>query len=326
MPIRAANPNPPFRVVRAGYIVLGARDLARSRDFYVDKLGWVESEPTEDALYLRGLEERGHHSVVLEQSKTPVAHCLGFQVATDDDLDRAERYFQSRGLPTSWVTRHAQGRTLHASDPYGVPLEFYVEMAQLERQLQHYGAYRGAQVIRLDHFNCFAADVQGTHDFYAELGFRTTEYTDTEDGAQLWAVWMQRKGNVHDLALTNGRGPRLHHIGVWVPTAMNIIHTCDVLATTGYVPAMERGPGRHGISNAFFLYLRDPDGHRVELYTDDYLTMDPNFTPLRWTLRDPQRQTLWGSPAPQSWFEEGTPFAGVKVREPVLEARPIVAR
>jgi catechol 2,3-dioxygenase len=88
---------------------------------------------------------------------------------------------------------------------------------------------------------------------------------------------------------------------------------------------MERGPGRHGISNAFFLYLRDPDGHRVELFTSDYLTVDPDFEPLRWELRDPQRQTLWGAPAPRSWFEEGTAFAGRPVRESALKAQPIVA-
>ena len=64
----------------------------------------------------------------------------------------------------------------------------------------------------------------------------------------------------------------------------------------------------------------------VELFTSDYLTVDPDHEPIRWTLDDPQRQTLWGHPAPKSWFEEGSPFRGVPVREPVLEARPMVAR
>jgi hypothetical protein len=72
--------------------------------------------------------------------------------------------------------------------------------------------------------------------------------------------------------------------------------------------------------------VRDPDGHRVELFTSDYLTVDPDLEPLRWSLRDPQRQTLWGHPAPKSWFEEGSLFPGVAVREPVLAAQPIVAR
>ena len=75
---------------------------------------------------------------------------------------------------------------------------------------------------------------------------------------------------------------------------------------------MERGPGRHGISNAFFLYIRDPDGHRIELFTSDYLTVDPDLEPIRWSLTDPQRQTLWGQPAPKSWFEEGSAFAACR--------------
>ena len=98
------------------------------------------------------------------------------------------------------------------------------------------------------------------------------------------------------------------------------------MATRGYLANMERGPGRHGISNAFFLYIRDPDGHRIELFTSDYLTVDPDLEPLRWSLTDPQRQTLWGNPAPKSWFEEGSEFTSVPPRNPVLEARPIVAR
>ena len=47
---------------------------------------------------------------------------------------------------------------------------------------------------------------------------------------------------------------------------------------------------------------------------------------IRWTLDHPQRQTLWGHAAPKSWFEEGSPFKGVPVRNAVLEARPMVAR
>jgi catechol 2,3-dioxygenase len=327
MPLRPANPEPPFHVVRLSHVELGVRDLERSRAFYVDVLGLVETERTSNALYLRGLEERAHHSFVLSKADAPVAKRLAYKVASEEDLDKAAAYFKARGLPVSWSQRHAQGRTLELRDPFGMPLELFYAMERVPRKLQRYGEYRGAQVMRIDHFNLFCDDVQGVHEFYAELGFRSSEYTETEsDPPELWAVWMHRKGNVHDVALTSGRGPRLHHVGVWVPSAMNILHCCDVMATTGYLANMERGPGRHGISNAFFLYVRDPDGHRIELFSSDYSTVDPDFEPIRWTLDDPQRQTLWGHPAPKSWFEEGTPFEGTEVRAPRLAARPVVAR
>jgi catechol 2,3-dioxygenase len=56
-----------------------------------------------------------------------------------------------------------------------------------------------------------------------------------------------------------------------------------------------------------------------------YQTVDPDLEPIKWDLKDPQRQTLWGAPAPKSWFEEGSQFSGVVQRPATLEAQPIVA-
>jgi catechol 2,3-dioxygenase len=328
MPIRKPVFDPPFNVVRASHVELAVRDLARSRAFYVDCLGYLCASETNDALYLRAVEERNHHSVVLREAKTVGATTIGFKVASEDDLDRAAAWFKRQNLPTSFPEVPYQGRTLRTADLTGMPLEFYFRMDQSERMLQRYATHQGARIQRIDHINCFTPNVQASYDFYTELGFRLTEYTETDDTSdpKLWAVWLHRKGNVHDLAFTNGRGPRLHHIGVWAAGPLDILHICDVMATSGYLPNMERGPGRHGISNAFFLYIRDPDGHRIELFTSDYLTVDPDLEPLRWSLTDPQRQTLWGHPAPKSWFEEGSEFSSVPLRDPVLEARPVVAR
>jgi len=326
MPIRQPSLTPPFTVVRVSHVALGVRDLAASRAFYVDCLGYLVTEATADALYLRGIEERNHHSVVLQKSPEPLALAVGFKVASEEDLDRAAFWFGRKGLPVSFPDIPFQGRTLRTADVTGLPVDFYFRMDAAECMLQRYAVHRGARIQRIDHANCFTPDVQASHDFYNDIGFRTTEYTETEDGTGLWAVWMHRKGNVHDLAFTNGSGPRLHHVGVWTSTPLDILNICDVMATSGFLANMERGPGRHGISNAFFLYVRDPDGHRVELFTSDYLTADPDHVPIRWSLRDPQRQTLWGHPAPKSWFEEGSAFPGVGVRAPVLAAQPIVAR
>ena len=327
MPIRRPVFNPPFNIIRVSHAELGVRDIGASRAFYVDCLGYQICDEAADALYLRGVEERNHHSIVLRKQADAAAHALGFKLASEEDLDRAAFWFAHKGLPTAFPETPYQGRTLRTQDALGMPLEFYARMEGAECMLRNFAAHRGARIQRIDHVNCFTPDVQASHDFYAELGFRTTEYTETEDAEpRLWAIWMHRKGNVHDIAFTNGRGPRLHHVGVWTAGALDILNICDVMATSGYLANMERGPGRHGISNAFFLYVRDPDGHRVELFTSDYLTVDPDHEPLRWTLRDPQRQTLWGHPAPKSWFEEGSVFPHVPLREPVLEAQPIVAR
>ena len=326
MPVPAPNLYPDFNVVRLSHVCLNVKDLAASKAFYVDTLGLQITDESATRVYLRALEERGHHCVVLQKSERPgTVEVLGFKTFDEEDLDRAEAYFEAKGRPTSWVERSFQGRTLLTSDNIGIPMEFYREMDRLESIHQKYALYRGVKPLRIDHFNCFSTDVDASVAFYGDFGFRVTEYTEDEESGKLWAAWLHRKGGVHDIAFTNGAGPRMHHVAFWVPTPLNIIDLLDLMATTGYVSNIERGPGRHGISNAFFLYVLDPDGHRVEIYCSDYQTVDPDLEPIRWGLKDPQRQTLWGAPAPRSWFEHGTEFVGVETRESRMAASPIVA-
>lgn len=325
MPVPAPVLHPPFNTVRLSHVRLTVTDLEASRHFYVDTVGLQVTGEDEDSLFLRGLEERGHHSLHLARGAHPLAGALGFKVFEEEDLDRAAGWFEGRGRPVSWVERPFQGRTLATTDPSGLPVEFFARMERLPHIHQKYALYRGVRPLRIDHFNCFSPEVDASVAFWNDIGFRVTEYTEDGDSGRLWAAWMHRKGGVHDIAFTNGVGPRLHHVAFWVPNPLAIIDLLDLMATTGYVKAIERGPGRHGISNAFFLYVRDPDGHRIEFYSSDYQTVDPDHEPIHWDLKDPQRQTLWGAPAPRSWFEEGTLFEGMTPREPSLAAQPIVA-
>ena len=325
MPLPPPVLNPPFNIVRLSHVVFQVIDLARARAFYVDTLGLQVSAEADGVLYLRAMEERNHHCVVLKAGTEPLTEVLGYKVHNESDLDQLERFFGDRGLPADWVSVPHQGRTLRCRDPQGIPMEFYHRMDRLPSIHQQYALYKGVKPLRIDHFNCFTDDVEASVGFYHELGFRTTEYASTEDRDEIWAAWLHRKGGVHDVAFTNGLGPRLHHVAFWVSTPLNIIDLLDIMATTGYVANIERGPGRHGISNAFFLYVRDPDGNRVEIYCSDYSTIDHDHEPIRWGLRDPQRQTLWGAPAPRSWFEEGSLFDGTTPREAKLKATPIIA-
>lgn len=325
MPVPSPNLTPAFNILRLSHVELVVRDLAASKAFYADTLGLQVTYEDSDSLCLRAMEERGHHCIVLKKGDVPVANVMGFKVFSEEDIDRAETFFKGKGLPVSYVERPHQGRTLRTTDLFGVPLEFYHKMDRLPSIHQKYALYRGVKPLRIDHFNFFTTNVDESVAFWNEMGFRVTEYTEDSETEKLWAAWMHRKGGVHDVAFTNGRGPRLHHTAFWVPTPLNIIDLLDLMSTTGYLPNIERGPGRHGISNAFFLYVRDPDGHRIEIYCSDYQTCDPDLEPIRWDLKDPQRQTLWGAPAPRSWFEEGTVFPEVEVSEPSLKAQPIIA-
>lgn len=329
MPFPQINMNPPFNIIRVSHVEWAITDMDYAREFYIDILGYHCQEDTGDALYLRGMEEFNHHSLLLTKAETPSVRRIGYKVASESDLDKAADYFASLGQSTAWVKKNAQGRTLHATDPFGIPLEFYFKMDHCEDLLQQYHRYRGSRIQRIDHANLFHNDVNAASKFYVEeLGFRITETTVTDGNdrdSDMWATWMHRRGGVHDVAFTNGSGPRMHHLGIYLSNSMDLINFCDILASAGHLYAFERGPGRHGISNAFFLYILDKDGHRTELFTNDYMTVDPDHPARIWDLKDPKRQTLWGTAAPRSWFEHGMVFEGLEPKPSELSAEPIVA-
>lgn len=324
MPLPPPVLNPPFNVTRISHVVLTARDLDASTRFYADVLGLVVSHRDDYGVHLRGLEEAAHHSLVLRRDQgPPKCQAIGFRVLTESDLDEAGRWCVDRNIQHSWDESRFQGRTLRLIDGAGSPIEFCVSMDSKPRLMQAFDQFHGGSPQRLDHVQVAASDIKSAFDFYASLGFRLTEFTARDNTDELWGVWLQRKGNPHDIVFSNGRGPRLHHFAYTVPEVRDLIHACDVAASKGYGPTMERGPGRHGIGNALFIYFRDPDGHRIELFNTHYQTIDPDEPPLRWDLSDTSRSQLWGLPATKKWFFEATDFSGVTPLEPKLKADPV---
>jgi len=320
--------NPPFNITRASHTVLTVRDLAASKAFYTDLVGLVVSDEDADTLWLRGREEACHHSLVLVRGDRPSCPRIGFRVQTDDDILKAKDHFDGIGLDARIVEIPYQGKTLHVADAIGMPVEFTSSMPLRERMFMGYSQYRGAAAQRLDHWQIQAPDVWQAYRFWHSLGFRCSEYTWSEaegegEGAEvnLWGVWLQRKGNPHDLVFTNGPGPRLHHFGYLLRDAHDLVHACDVAGSLGLGRQLERGPGRHGISGAMFVYFRDPDGHRIEMFNTHYQTIDLE-PPVGWSLSDPRRADQWGLPAQAKWFDEATVFDGAEPTEPLLSIDP----
>lgn len=296
-------------ILGLSHVELLVRDLDVARNFYVELLGFIETARDAERLYLRCVEDRQHHSLVLRRSAHPGVGHIAFKVADDASLDWLAERFAELGLPTRRLAagdERALGRALRVQDPLGFPVEYHAAMEERPWQLQQYHLHHGAVPLRVDHVNVLVPDARAGHDWYTEeLGFRCAEYTESDPPeSRIWGSWLFRKPTVHDVAVMTGPGPAAHHVGITVKDEMAVIRVCDLLASAGHAASLERGPARHGISNAFFEYLRDPDGNRVEVYTSDYLTADPDLKPIRWSLDDPRRQTLWGPPPPRRWFEE----------------------
>jgi catechol 2,3-dioxygenase len=314
------NYQPPFQITRASHVVLTVNDLGASLAFYCELIGLVLTERVGNVAYLRGLEEACHHSLVLQQeAEPPACRRVGFRVFSEDDLDRAAAHFRRAGLPAAWAEVPHQGRTLHVNDPQGTPFEFCATMTVVPRQLTEFNRFKGGSAHRLDHFQVLIPDVQAACEFHMGLGFRCSEYIVADQYEKLAGVFLQRKGNPHDLVFVNGTGPRLHHAAYTSIDAFTLMRACDVAGHLGYGKQVERGPGRHGPGHAQFVYFRDPDGHRVELFTTHYQMMDIEIEPVRWDSKSRLRREQWGLPAQRIWFDEASRFAGIEPRPPLLQ-------
>jgi catechol 2,3-dioxygenase len=324
MPLPRTSQSPPFRVTRLGHVVLNVSDLAASRRFYEQLIGLVVTDTDADAIYLRGVEEVCHHSLVLRSSReAPTAERIGFRVLTDEDLDAAARFFEEQGLAAAWADVPHQGRTLHVSDAALTPLELCAEMPTQRREILRFDRFQGAAPPRIDHVQIHVSDLAGAADFYGALGFRVSEYASRDGSPEtpFRSIFMARKGNANDIVLLSNVGPRLHHTAFVVHDPSTVLlRVCDLAASLGLRDGVEWGPQRHGLGAEQFLYLRDPDGHRVELLSPPYQFIDLDEKPYGWATSNGDVANTWGPNAPESWRTEASPFRGVPTEPPTPPA------
>lgn len=299
---------PPPDIIRCAWAELIVTDLAESRAFYVGVLGLVVSYEDGEAIYLRAFEEYLHHCLILRKGPIAALAVLAYRVRSAREVDVAEQYFRAIGVR---VERRPAGATrgigpaVRIEDPLGFPVEFFYAAEHVERSTRRYDLQGAAAIARLDHFNIVTPDVGVAVSYFEALGFRVSE--DIEDSEKrIFAAWLHRKATVHDIAVTGGDGPRLHHIAFATHERSQILHLCDHLGALRQSARIERGPGRHGVSNAFYLYLLDPDGHRIEIYTHDYYTGDPDNPKVTWDVHDNQRRDWWGTPVVPSWYSNAS--------------------
>jgi catechol 2,3-dioxygenase len=305
---------PPFNITRSSHVIMTSRDLQASRDFYEQVVGLVLSDHDADTLYFRGLEEVCHHSLVIKRrSSTHECEAIGFRVLTEEELDKAAHFFKAKGLPARWMEVPHQGRTLLVNDPAGTPVQLCASMPTVPRLYTQFEIFKGGAAMRFDHYQVPVPDVQAQTDFYAEMGFRISEYMALDD--KLIATFMFRKPGTQDIVFLENPGPRLHHFAYTVADANSILRACDIAGNLGMGDVVERGPGRHGPAGVLFVYLRDPDGHRVELFCNHYFLIDTEVEPVAWDVRKPGLSLRWGLPPQECWFTEATHFTDVPVAE-----------
>jgi catechol 2,3-dioxygenase len=301
---------------RLSHVELAVTDLERSRAFYCDILGFVAFAESDGAVWLRAPDEFDVWSLKLTRDHEHGLLAFGFRVDGESRLDSLAALHDRLGLSWGWRAageEPGRGRMLRVRTPGGHVVDFEHEVDEVPTRdergphlpMRHTHARRGIAIGRLDHVNVRTATLAPALAYWqGQLNFSASERQIDSDG-EVQRAWLRRTPFSHDMAI--GRDERIgfHHVAYTLRDTQAVVAAADLLADAG-LPVIEYGPGRHGITDACFLYIRDPDGNRIELYTGDYIR-DLDRPPVDWTLDQYQSTGLlwWGHQPPDSFIHAG---------------------
>ena len=126
-------------VQELGHVVLYVRDVARSRAFYRDVLGWRDITPEGEMPIAMFSGGRTHHELLLIEVGADAApvprgrrvglYHFGLKVGTtDDELRGALAKLRAAGVPVLGATDHGVTHSLYIADPDGNEIELYIDV------------------------------------------------------------------------------------------------------------------------------------------------------------------------------------------------------
>lgn len=311
-----------------GHVEIFTPKPAESLWFFTEVFGMEETDREGQSVYLRAWGDYDHCTLKLTEAKQAGLGHVGWRAYSPQALDRRVQELEALGCGKGWIDGDiGHGRAYQFTDPDGHPMELYYESkkylasAALRSRLfnqPHRFTGRGVAAKRIDHVNLMCNDVTPNRRFLQNhLGFQLHEVLQPEvDGVEEGA-WLSVTALTHDIAYTRdftGTRGRLHHIAYWVDCREDVLRAADIL--TEHDVFIEAGPAKHNISQAFYLYLYEPGGNRVEIYSGGYLAFAPDWEPIFWRKAERGRGVYWGGTLPESFKKYGTP-----VVEPALAAK-----
>jgi catechol 2,3-dioxygenase len=319
----AARSEPMFEVAHLAATELFSPRPDASRAFFENLLGMYVVKTDERSVYLRGYEDPYAYSLKITERDHPGVGVTCFRAMSDPALERRAEALTRAGLGNGWTEGafgHGKAFDFHTPEGHRMRLLFDVEYAHaragdetslLNRPTKR--PARGVPVRRIDHMNLYCRDVTVNKNAMIDLlGFRLSEHAVTADGTEL-SAWLRTTALVHDVAFTKDAGDlsgRLHHVAFWYGIPQHLMDVAELCVENDII--VEAGPGKHGISQALFLYVLEPGGNRIELFGDSgYLIFDPTWKPITWTEEQLAKGVIWiGSDLPREFFLYGTPTAG----------------
>jgi catechol 2,3-dioxygenase len=311
---------PLFEIAHLASVELYSPKRKESVAFFTELLGMYVVRTDKDATYLRGYEDPYAYSLKITDAAEPGPGIATFRTHSRQALERRAAVLEAEGLGEKWIDNdfgHGRAYLFHTPDGHPMKLVWDVEYATVAeadktglRNRPSKRPSQGIPVRRLDHINYLCSDVTvNKNALMQHLGFNLSEHIVMDDASEL-AAWLRTTALAHDVALMKDPTPakgRLHHIAFWYGIPQHLMDVAELCVQAGI--KIEAGPGKHGISQALFLYVIEPGGNRIELFGDSgYLIFDPTWKPVTWTQNEIQTGIIWvGAELPQEFFLYATP-------------------
>ena len=285
----------PFHYQRLGYVALNVTDVKRALPFYRDLVGLEVSQSTDDFVALRCGPD--HHSLLLYKATQPGLKRIGFDLGSQEQLDKAYSHIDGLKLCPEYVSaeecKHLKVvKAFRFREPNsGMCLEFFISMMQMAAPF----AKRVTHIERLGHVVFNVKEFEKVLEFFVEhLGFRVSDFVPG------FAAFLRCYPNPlhHSLAILAGDENRLNHVNFMVHDIDDVGKALHRMRKAS-VPIVF-GPGRHQPSGSIFLYFLEPD--RMTLEYSFGMETFPADSAREPRMLEPVPEALdqWGSvPAPE---------------------------
>lgn len=297
-------------IAKLGHFGLVSTDLEKSLWFFKEVIGLEETEEKDGVHYLRAWGDFEHHTLSIRAGEESRLDHVAWRTKRPEDVDAFAEVLENDGIEVEWVTEGTeagQGKAFRFKTPSEHTFEIYFEMEKtlaspetrsVLKNQAHRSWSRGVSPRRIDHVNLLTNySVKDLSQFMMDkFGFKMRECVEMPDG-ELAGSWMSVTPLVHDIALSfdpHAETPnRVHHISYWLDNAQDLLRAADILKENGI---FFKGPGKHGISQAMYIYAIDPgSGVRIEIFTNGYLIFEPDWEPIVWTVDEMDIGfTYWG--------------------------------
>ena len=319
---------PIFDVAQLAHVEILSPKLEQSVEFFTRFLGMEVTARSGGSVYLRAYEDFYHNTLKITESiEAGVGH-IAWRATSPQALQRRVEEIEKTGLGKGWIDGDiGHGKAYQFTTPDGHLMEilwdveyYNVEDEQRSKLLNRPSKRpdRGVPVRRLDHINLMTSNPGVDTNFLIDnLGFRLREQI--QDNGHVLGSWISVSNLVHEIAYMqepNSVKGKLHHLCYWYGIPQNLYDVADLMKDHDI--KIEVPPNKHGISQAFCMYVIEPGGNRIELFGDaGYIITDPAWKPVIWEMKDvPGNGDTWiGTDFPVSWWTQGTPLTSSEAVE-----------